>query len=125
MESAALRAPDAVGVNVTLIWQDPPVPRVVPQELVSAKSPAFTPVIPIELIVRVELPALLRVTSCGEVVPPTVWVLRLTLKGLSCTAACVPVPESATLCGLPGALSVTARDALRTPVAVGAKVMWI
>jgi hypothetical protein len=44
----------------------------VPHVLLSAKSPAFAPVIVIDVIVKVEPHLLLTVTNCGEVVPPTV-----------------------------------------------------
>jgi hypothetical protein len=38
---------------------------------------------------------------------------------LSVTAASVPVPVRETACGLPGALSLTVRDAVRVPLALG------
>lgn len=44
---------------------------------------------------------------------------------LSVTAGAVPVPASASDCGLPEASSVTVTDAARAPVAVGLKVMAI
>jgi hypothetical protein len=46
----ALLGPRAVGVNVTLIVQDPPAPTEEPQVFVWLKSTAFVPVIAIPLM---------------------------------------------------------------------------
>src|SRR5579864_9202453 len=46
---------------------------------------------------------------------------KLTLPGVVLTLKSMPVPLRPTVCGLPGALSLTARVAAREPVAVGAK----
>ena len=47
---------------------------------------------------------------------------KLRVAGARLTAGAVPVPVTLKDCGLPGALSLTAMAALRTPVAEGAKV---
>lgn len=44
------------------------------------------------------------------------------LVALNVTAGAVPVPESATVCGLPLALSAIETVAARLPVALGVKV---
>ena len=56
---------------------------------------------------------------------PTTWLLKLRLLGVRLTAgagALAPLPLSATVCGLPLALSVMLTLALRVPVAEGVKV---
>jgi hypothetical protein len=54
-----LRAPPAVGVNVTLIVQLLPAARLVPQPLVAAKSPLAAMLV----MDRAALPVLVRVTG--------------------------------------------------------------
>jgi len=49
----------------------------------------------------------------------------VTFVGESPTAGPVPVPERETLCGLPKALSVIERDAIRDPAADGVNVTLI
>src|SRR5213593_2962406 len=61
------------------------------------------------------------------VVPAALSVLapRLLSNAIDAPPLVVPVPERATACGLPGALSVTLTFALRLPVAVGLKLTVI
>jgi hypothetical protein len=49
-------------------------------------------------------------------------MLKLTLEGENMIGGMVPVPLSATVCGLPEALSVKESEAVREPVAQGLKV---
>ena len=51
---------------------------------------------------------------CGSMTLPK-------LSGLGVKPILVPMPESATTCGLPGSLSVMVRVPVRLPVAVGVK----
>lgn len=120
IESVPLRLPLACGVNVTLIVQNFPAPNVVPQLFVSTKSPAFLPVIPTFVMLRLVLPLLVIVTGSGPSVVPTFWLpkFRVVLERLTT----VPVPVSETVCGLPAALSVIETEAVRMPFAVGLKV---
>ena len=77
------------------------------------------------LMVRAALPLLVSVTVCAALVVLTCWFPKLKLVGLRSTAgadAVVPEPLKATDCGLPEALSMKVRLALRLPVAVGVKV---
>jgi hypothetical protein len=70
-ETAALRAPLVVGLKVTLIVQlrlTPNVDGESGQLLVCAKSPAFVPVIAIELIVKAAVPLLVSVIVCAVLV---------------------------------------------------------
>jgi hypothetical protein len=63
--TAALRAPVAVGVNVTLILQLAPAARLVPQVFVWLKSPLFVPVMAMLVMPSAAVPVLERVTACA------------------------------------------------------------
>ena len=69
------------------------------------------------------VPTFVSVSVFGPLVTPMATVPKLKLVGDSFAA--VPVPLSDTCCGLPMALSVKLRDALRVPLAVGLKVTLI
>jgi hypothetical protein len=71
----AVRVPDAVGVNVTLIVQLELFARLVPQLLVCPKSPALVPPTATLSPVRVDPVPLVRVKGCGELVVPMFWLL--------------------------------------------------
>ena len=76
-------------------------------------------------MVRAALPLLVSVTVRAELVVLAWWFPKLKLVGLRLTTgadAVVPEPLNATDCGLPDALSVIAKLALRVPSAVGVKV---
>jgi hypothetical protein len=69
MLTAALRLPTAVGVNVTLIWQESFGARGGPQVLVfSAKSLASGPAMPMLENVNVAAPVFVSVTVWSELV---------------------------------------------------------
>src|SRR5207244_10676027 len=72
-------------------------------------------------------PLLVRATHSAVLPLATVWLPRLTLVEFRLTdgAASTPVPLRATTWGLPAALSVKVRLALRAPVAPGVKVRLI
>lgn len=67
------------------------------------------------------------VMVCDELVEPSLTVPKLRLVGLALTVPVleppVPVPETATCCGLLASLSVKVRVAARVPAAVGLKSM--
>ena len=69
--TVAVRWPVVVGVKVTLIVQFAPALTLVPQVLVSAKSPGFVPVMLMLVIVSVPLPVFVRVTVLAILVVPT------------------------------------------------------
>jgi len=67
---------------------------------------------PMPVMLRVAVPVLVSVTVWAELVVPTAWLPKATLLGLRPTAGrAAPVPVRLTLCGLPGALSVTVSEA--------------
>jgi hypothetical protein len=102
-------------LNLTAIVQLAPPARLVPQLLVCEKSPLFVPVIPMPEIVNAVPPAFLMVTLVAPLVVPTVRLAKVIEAGDRETA--VPVPLKLTVCGLPGALSVTLTAAVLDPTA--------
>jgi hypothetical protein len=116
----ALRLPLPRGANFTLMVQLLPDAREEPQVLVCVKSPELVPVNEMELIVRVAGPTFVRVTVLAALVVPTSWSEKLRLVGLTVTM--VPVPLSATVCGLPKALSLKVKVAERAPATWGRNV---
>ena len=78
------------------------------------------PAIAILLIVKVVVPTFVSVTVFAALVVRMAIVPKLKLVGER--FAVVPIPYRVTVCGLPAALSVTLRAAVRAPLAVGLKV---
>ena len=72
------------------------------------------------VIVNVVVPTLVNVIVFAGLAVPMATVPKFKLLGES--FAVVPIPVNVTFCGLPAALSVMARAALRVPDAVGLKV---
>jgi hypothetical protein len=95
----AERDPVAVGLKVTVILHWPLGGTLVPQLLVCAKSPGSVPLIVIWLMETEDTPAFVKVIGIGTLVVPTFWSPKLMLLGDNVTT--IPVPESATVCGLP------------------------
>jgi hypothetical protein len=95
------------------------------QVFVPEKSPLFVPAIAVLMMFTVTVPLFVSVMACAALAVVTSWPAKFRLVGASVTAGAVPVPVSATLCGLPRALSVMVTDALRFPVALGLKVTLI
>lgn len=124
--SVAERVPDAVGLNSTLAVHEAEAARLVLQVLLARmKSPALVPE-RATLFTEIEaLVPLLKVAVCVPVVEPTATAPKERLDGVAVTLpppllVPVPVPESATACGLPDPVSVKWRLAVRVPAAVGA-----
>ena len=116
----AVRVPVAVGVNVTLIVQLAWAPTLPPQVLVSAKSPGFAPLrLMLVIVIACTASLLVNVTVWAALVDPTAWLPKVRLVGVSVMS--VPTPVSATVCGLPEALSVIDRVAVRLFLLVGRK----
>lgn len=117
------RAPVAVGVNVTLTEQLACAARLGVHVVVRAKSAASIPAIAILVMLSVVAPTLVSVTVCGALVVPTVWLPKFKLAGENFIT--VPVPARETVCGLPGALSVTSTLPISVPETVGLKTTVI
>jgi hypothetical protein len=95
-----------------------PALSVLPQVVVSAKSPLC----PIEIVV-LPVPELVTVTFCPALVVPTACEpnVRLVGDGVTMTVV-VPVPVRVTVCGEFDAASVTESVPVRVPPAVGVNV---
>jgi hypothetical protein len=115
-----VRAPAAVGLNVTLIVQLAPTARLVPHVFVCAKSPVAA----IELIVAALVPPFVIVVVWAAVVEPTTVAAKPRLAGLAESAGpgAVPLPLRLTFVGPLGSLVVTVSVPVRDPFAVGWKV---
>jgi len=79
MVSVPVRVPPAVGVKVTETVQLPPAAKLVPQVLVSVKSPEAV----IELIPRAADPEFVRVIVWAALVEPTVCAAKVSDDGAS------------------------------------------
>src|SRR6266852_657936 len=110
----AVRAPVALGVNVTEMVHLPLACTLPSHVLVSAKSPGSAPANEMPLIVSVVGRLFVSVTFLAALVVPTVCAANVSEVG-DTVACATPLPVSATVCGLPAALSVKVRLALREP----------
>jgi len=113
--------PVFVGVNTTLIVQLVLAARLVVQVVAETLK---SPVVEITMLLSVTLRLLARVNTFAGLVIPTFCAGYVALLGAN-VAWGVPVPESTTVCGLSGALSVIVRVPLRNPTWVGVKVTSI
>jgi len=130
--TCAVRVPEAVGVNFRLTVQLPPVATVPPTpgqvpRPPKAKSPLFVPVmVKALLIVRAELPVLLRVTNDTLLVLPTNTAPKFTEAGERLTTGPLeeaPVPVR--LADRAVAPAVIPSAAVLVPVAAGSNVTLI
>src|SRR5207247_381976 len=124
-DSVPVRAPEAVGVKVTLMVQFAPAAKVaglvgqaLAPVLVAAKSPEAAN----ELIVKAAVPVFVSVTVIGVLVVASGWLPKPRLVGANPTPGAVPFPLSVMICGLPPALSASDSVPVRAPEAVGVKV---
>jgi hypothetical protein len=111
--------PVAFGSKKTPITQLAPTATVFPQALSKPKSAGLTVTL---VMVSALAPLLVRVTVCGRPEVPTYCAGKLTLVGDKLAAGPGVLPVKATVCGLPGALSVALTAALTLSAAVGLKV---
>ena len=76
------------------------------------------------VMVSTASPVFVSVTDCGRPEVPTYWLGKVMLGGDKLMPL-TPVPVKGTLCGLPGALSITVSEALALPSPRGVKVTLI
>ena len=110
-------APVMLGVNVTEMVQLELAATLLPHVLVSAKSP-LAMMLEME---RAEFRLLVKVTVFAALVVYSACLPKPSEAGLS-LACTMPVPDSATLCGLFAALSATLTEAVSAPVWLGVNV---
>jgi hypothetical protein len=116
--SAAVRLFVARGRKITLILQLVPASNDRPQLLVSSNSTELTPVIERgDVILKVLLPTFVSMTLFAALTLPL--VMEPKFKLVDENFAVVPTPVRLMVCGLPAALSLTLRAAVRVPLAVG------
>jgi hypothetical protein len=113
--------PTAVGVNTTLMVQDDSALRLLVQVVAETLK---SPVVEIAMPVSDTFCLLLRVNTFAGLVVPTFCAGYVLLAGVN-VAWGAPVPESETVCGLLGELSVIVRVPVRVPTWVGVKVTLI
>ena len=113
--------PTAVGLNTTLMVQVALAARLAPQVVVETLK---SPVVEITMLESVTLWLFLRVNVFGRLVVPTVCAAYVALPGVNATGG-MPVPESGTVCGLFGALSVIVMLPVRNPSCVGVNLTLI
>jgi hypothetical protein len=124
--SVAVRVPDALGLNTMAAVQLADAARLAPHVLLdTVKSAALVPVMATPRIVMAAEVPFDSVAVCDAVLEPIEVLANVRLAGVADTLpdAPVPVPDSATVWGLPLALSVKLSVAVRIPVAVGEKTM--
>jgi len=113
--------PVCVGVNITLIVHLDLAAKLAEQVVAEMLK---SPVVWVEMPVSATLCLLARVNTFATLLVPTVVIGNVLLAGVSVTGT-MPVPESGTVCGLPGALSVMVKVPVRAPSWVGVKVIVI
>ena len=110
--------PNAVGVNVTLIVHLPFAAKLVVQVVADT---AKSPVVEIAMLVSATVWLLVRTNVFAVLVAPTAHVPKAAPAGVS-VAGSTPVPDSDTVCGLLGALSVKVSVPVSLPNTGGVKV---
>jgi len=120
-ESVAVRVPNPKGVNVSVMLVEAPGKTVMGSVVEpKANSEAWVPVSARLEITRLLEPVLVTVTVCGALAALRACPPKATAVGsMLIPATPTPVPESASECGEPLALSVIARMAVRRPRALG------
>src|SRR2546429_38659 len=123
-DSVPVRAPEAVGVKVTLMVQFAPaataaglVGQALAPVLVAANSLKAAEA----SIINAVAPLFVRVTAIGVLVFAGGWLPVPGLVGANPTAGAVPFPLSVMICGLPPALSASDSVPVRAPEAGSVK----
>src|SRR5947199_50019 len=124
-DSDPVRAPEAVGVKVTLMVQFAPAAKVaglvgqaLAPVLVAAKSLEAAN----ELIVKAAAPVFVSVNVIGALVVGSRWLPKSRLVGANPTPGAVPFHLRANICGLPLSSQDAHPISVRAPEAVGVKV---
>src|SRR5437016_5277975 len=124
-DSVPVRAPEAVGVKVTLMVQVPLAANVAgPTENYPLSLHDALPILEAanELIVKAAAPVFVSVTVIGALVVASSWLPKSRPVGANPTPGAVPFPLRENICGLPPASSASDSVPVRAPEAVGVKV---
>jgi hypothetical protein len=119
---APVRVPVAVGLNVIENTHDGASTPMLGH--CANVAPAKSPLVTMLLKFSGKFPLFDTVTVCPALVVPTAWLPNVNEVGEIPIATATPVPVSATVCGLPVALSVNVIVPVRAPAAVGVNVIW-
>ena len=119
MDTAAVRGPVAVGLNVTLIVQLLPAATELPQVFVWVKSPGLVPVTAMLVMLSVPVPVLVRVTDFVEPLFPTFTLPQFKLVVDKLTAGAETVNDTPLL---DTPLTVTTTLPVVAPVGTGATI---
>lgn len=122
MVTQAVRVPSAAGENATLIVQLALGDREPSQPFVSEKSPALAPPTAMLEMAKVAVPAFVRIMFRGELSVPILWAGKIKLEGETVTWPESPEPVRVAVWGLPTALSLTVREAVRAKLPRGENV---
>src|SRR5207244_2858168 len=124
-DSVPVRAPEAVGVKVTLMVQFAPAGKVaglVGQALAPVLVAAKSQIGRASCRDRAEASVFVSVTVIGGVVVASSWLPKSRLVGANPTPGAVPFPLSEIICGLPPATSASVSVPVHAPAPVGVKV---
>lgn len=119
--SVAERPPPLVGLKLTLMVQVAPAGTLDPQLFCWLKSPVSAPPILMLEMASGAVPEFVKLTALAMLPWPVNSAAKLRRPGARATAGWVPVPVSATDCGLPAALSATVTVPLIVPADFGSK----
>jgi len=119
MDTAAVRGPVAVGLNVTLIVQLLPAATELPQVFVWVKSPGLVPVTAMLVMLSVPVPVLVSVTDFVEPLFPTFTLPQFKLVVDKLTAGAETVNDTPLL---DTPLTVTTTLPVVAPVGTGATI---
>lgn len=122
-ESDAVRVPAAIGLNSMETVQLALAASDVPQVLAEIENDDESVAVSFsDVRVTADVPVFFTVTTCAADVEPTVVEANVSVAGEServSVAGDVPVPEKATICGVPVALSATDKDAVSVAALAG------
>lgn len=121
MVTAPLRIPLSAGVKVTLTVQLAPIPTLVPQLLVCAKSPDAAML----ATVSAASPVFVNMNCLALLVVFTSWLGKAMEETDRLTNGAMPVPAKLSVCGLLLASSKTVTVAVRLPRSEGVNVTLI
>src|SRR5437870_2759789 len=124
-DSVPVRAPEAVGVKVTLMVQFAPAGKVaglVGQALAPVLVPEKSLQAASDVIVKDAAPGLVSVTVIGALVVASSWLPKSRLVGANPTPLVLPFPRREPICALPPYTTLFRSVPVRAPEAVGVKV---
>src|SRR5437870_2241217 len=127
-DSVPVRAPEAVGVKVTLMVQVPPAAKVaglVVQALDAVRVAAISGEEANALPVKAAAPVFVSVTVIGALVVASSWLPKSRLVGANPTPGAVPFAPREHICGLPPTSSASKSGPVAAAAATGVMVVMM